>query len=44
MPEWMWLLLGASFVTTILFAIARGKRLNEIERRLKRQEEGRTGI
>ena len=41
MPEWMWLLLGASFITTILFAIARGKRLNEIENRLNRQEDRR---
>ena len=37
----MWILLGASFVTTILFAIARGKRLNEIENRLNRQEDRR---
>ena len=34
MPEWMWILLGASFVTTILFAIVRGQRLNDIEKRL----------
>ena len=37
----MWILLGASFITTILFAIARGKRLNEIENRLNRQEDRR---
>ncbi|MCD6036154.1 MAG: hypothetical protein K0S67_38 [Nitrososphaeraceae archaeon] len=39
MPEWLWILLGISFVTTIVFGIARAKRINEIDERLKRMEE-----
>lgn len=39
-PDWLWVLLGISFVTTILFGIANAKRLNKLEDDWKRRYGG----
>lgn len=41
MPEWMWILLGISFITTIFFAVLRGMRDRDIDKRLRRIERDR---